>query len=168
MKPLAFLLGVALISRLAGTLGLRGAGSWRSATRIGVSMMLLMTGATHFVGLRDDLIRMVPPYIPMPGLVVTLTGIAEICGGLGLLVPAVRTYAAWGIIALLVAVTPANVYASMQGLELGGEPVTPLAIRLPIQALLIFLTAWSGLHRGVLPRGASVPASVGSDERRRV
>jgi uncharacterized membrane protein len=82
---------------------------------------------------------MVPPAFPAPGLLVTLTGILELAGALGLLVAPLRPFAAWGLVALLFAMLPANMYAARAGLTLSGKPVTPLVPRVALQA--IFLAA---------------------------
>lgn len=75
---------------------------------------------------------------------VYLSGVFEILGGLGLILPATRTLAAWGLVALLVAVFPANVNMAIHHLPLGDQPVAPwlLWLRLPLQAVLI---AWAWL-----------------------
>src|SRR5690625_8020567 len=59
--------------------------SWPSALRVGLSAMFFMTGITHFVLLREDLVAMVPPFLPAPELLVTLTGVLELAGAVGLL-----------------------------------------------------------------------------------
>jgi uncharacterized membrane protein len=89
---------------------------------------------------------MVPPAIPHPMEFVFFTGVCEIFGAFGLLVPRVRIAAALALIVLFVAVLPANVHAARAGLTLGGKPVTPLAVRVPMQILFIALTAWAGIY----------------------
>jgi len=86
---------------------------------------------------------MVPPQFPNPGALVTLTGIAELAGAVGLLVPAVARWAAYGLILLLIALFPANVYASRIGHRIGGRPHTPMVFRLPLQLLWIGLLWWA-------------------------
>ena len=73
-----------------------GRGRWRWATslRIALAAMFLLTAWAHFGSMREDLIRMVPPAFPRPALVVTLTGIAELAGAVGLLVPRTAPWAA--------------------------------------------------------------------------
>ena len=86
----------------------------------------------------------VPPSLPAPRLLVYLSGVAEILGGAGLLVPAVRTWAGWGLAALLVAVFPANLYMARQSGPL--RPTRPrwlLLARLPLQAVLIAWVLWA-------------------------
>jgi uncharacterized membrane protein len=92
--------------------------------------------------MRPDLIRMVPPWLPNPEALVTFTGIAELVGAVGLLVPIVSRWAAVGLALLLVALFPANVHAARAGLILKGRPATPLVIRLPLQLIWIGLLCW--------------------------
>lgn len=83
--------------------------------------------------------RIVPPSLPRPDVLVAVSGIAEIAGGLGLLVPRLRRPAGWGLIALLVAVFPANLYMARSHdpqVTLGLSLWARLA-RLPLQLLLI-------------------------------
>ena len=140
-------LGAALLlARLAGAAGVDILDSWPSATRVGLAAMLLLTASAHFNAMRHDLARMVPPAIPHPVEFVYFTGVCEIFGAFGLLVPRVRIAAALALIVLFVAVLPANVHAARAGLTLGGKPVTPLAVRVPMQILFIALTAWAGIY----------------------
>jgi uncharacterized membrane protein len=106
--------------------------------------MLLLTGGAHFSPLREDMIRMVPPFFPAPALIVTVTGVLELLGAVGLLLRRTRVAAGICLALLFVAMTPANIYAAQQGLTLGGEPVTPLWIRIPEQLVYIALalTPW--------------------------
>ena len=140
-------LGAALLlARLAGAAGVDILDSWPSATRVGLAAMLLLTASAHFNAMRHDLARMVPPAIPHPMEFVYFTGVCEIFGAFGLLVPRVRIAAALALIVLFVAVLPANVHAARAGLTLGGKPVMPLAVRVPMQILFIALTAWAGIY----------------------
>ena len=140
-------LGAALLlARLAGAAGVDILDSWPSATRVGLAAMLLLTASAHFNAMRHELARMVPPAIPHPMEFVYFTGVCEIFGAFGLLVPRVRIAAALALIVLFVAVLPANVHAARAGLTLGGKPVTPLAVRVPMQILFIALTAWAGIY----------------------
>jgi uncharacterized membrane protein len=77
---------------------------------------------------------------PDPDLIVSVTGLAEIGGSIGLLMPATRLSAVCGLIALLLAMLPANINAARQGLLLRGRRATPLLFRVPMQALLIVWT----------------------------
>ncbi len=131
--------------RVAGALGVRPFASWQAAARGGLAVMLLFTASAHFNAMRPDLIRMVPPSLPRPDLLVTATGVFEILAAFGILVPATRRVAGIGLILMFLALLPANVSAARRGLTLGGKPVTPLAIRVPMQFLFIGLAAWTTL-----------------------
>ncbi len=69
---------------------------------------------------------MVPPRLPRPDLLVTVTGVLELVGAVGLLVPATARLAAAGLGLLMLAMFPANVSAARRRLTLAGRPVTPL------------------------------------------
>ncbi|CAN5385099.1 hypothetical protein BH23GEM4_BH23GEM4_09840 [soil metagenome] len=87
-----------------------------------------------------------PPLLPHPRALVALSGAAEIAGGIGVLVPALRCAAGVGLIALLVAVFPANVYMVLRPAEAGGGiPLWLLWLRLPLQAALIAWVWWCTL-----------------------
>lgn len=131
-----------LAARAAGALGVAALEGWQAATGAGLAVMFAFTAVAHFNRMRPDLVRMVPPRLPHPGLLVTLTGIAEAAGAVGLLVPAVSRWAAICLALLLVALFPANVHAARSGATMGGRPVTPLALRLPLQLLWIGLLCW--------------------------
>ncbi len=146
MIPLIVLAVVALVARLLGTWRLKALDSWPAATRVGLAVMFCFTAVAHFGSMRQDLIQMVPAWVPRPELMVTLTGVLEVLGAVGLLVPVTRRIAGLALIAFLVAVFPANVHAAQTGVLLGGEPATPLLPRLMIQLIFIGLTWWSAVH----------------------
>jgi uncharacterized membrane protein len=146
MTPAIVLVIATLLARGAGRLGVRSLRDWPSATRVGLALMLMVTAAAHFNSMRPDLVAMVPPAVPNPELMVTFTGVCEILGAIGLLIPRTRRLAAIALIAFLVAVLPANVHAARAGLRLGGSPATPLVPRVILQVLFIGLVWWSGLR----------------------
>lgn len=99
----------------------------------------IVAGAFHFIR-PDDYIRIVPEELPAPAALVAISGVAEILGGLGLLVPRTCRVAGLGLVALLVAVFPANVNMAIHHEELGGgTPPWVLWARLPLQAALVGL-----------------------------
>jgi uncharacterized membrane protein len=108
--------------------------------------MLCFTAAAHFNSMRADMVAMVPPAVPNPGFMVTFTGICEILGAAGLLVPRTRRLAAAALIAFMLAVLPANIHAAQAGVTLRGAPATPIIPRVALQALFIGLLWWSGLR----------------------
>jgi uncharacterized membrane protein len=142
--PFFVMLAGIAVSRLAGAAGADMFESWPGAVRGGLALMFVFTGVAHFTSERADLIRMVPPALPNPGALVTISGVAEIAGGIGLLIPPVRTWAAIGLIVLLAAVFPANVHAAQSGHTIRGRPHTPMFIRAPLQVLWICLLWWVG------------------------
>ena len=108
--------------------------------------MFCFTAVAHFSRMRADLIRMVPPSVPNPALMVTFTGVCEVLGGVGLLVPRTRPVAAIALILFLVAVLPANIHAARTGVTLGGTAVTPLVPRVVLQAFFIAVLWWAGVR----------------------
>ena len=89
--------------------------------------------------------RIVPPYLPAARVLVYVSGIFEILGALGILLPATRAFAGWGLVALLIAVFPANVYMATAAIKFGNFPPQPWMAwaRLPLQFVLIAAVVWS-------------------------
>jgi uncharacterized membrane protein len=100
------------------------------------SIAFVFAGISHFTKERFFM-KAMPPYIPFHKAMVLVSGIAEIILGLGLLFPATRVYAAWGLIMLLVAVFPANIYMATSG-KFHKIPSFLLWLRLPLQFVLIW------------------------------
>lgn len=143
MIVLYVMLGGILTARAAGALGVTALHSWSLATRAGLALMFVFTGIAHFNRTRQDLVRMVPPALPRPDLLVTLTGIAELAGAVGLMVPSLARASAWALAALLAAMFPANIHASRTEHTIAGRPHTPMVIRAPLQVFWIALLIWS-------------------------
>jgi len=150
MAPLIALIVVTALARLAGALQL-AKGRFTTlpdALSAGVAAMFLITGGAHFIGLREELIKMVPAAFGNPGFWVTFTGVAEIAGAIGILIPSLRRAAAIGLLLLLVAVFPANVRAANEKLTIAGQPATPLIQRSLEQVFFLAVTGWAGFgHR---------------------
>jgi uncharacterized membrane protein len=144
MAPLIVMLAAWLVARTIGFTGVwPRADSWSGALRIGLAAMFVFTAVSHFhPRTRPDLVRMVPASLPAPGLLVTATGVFEVLGAIGLLVPQALPWAAYGLMALLVAMFPANVHATREGLMVAGRRATPLLCRLPLQLLWIAALWW--------------------------
>jgi len=119
----------------------------RPALRWVLAVFFVAAGANHFRAPALYL-GMMPPWLPWPALLNVVAGAAEILGGLGLLVAPVRRLAGWWLIALLIAVFPANVHVALQG-RMPGLDVSPLTLwlRLPFQALFIAGVWWVALPR---------------------
>jgi uncharacterized membrane protein len=102
-----------LAARLIGWLGVDYVDSWPQAVAVGLAVMFVMTGVAHFVpAMRRDMIAIVPPRLPAPGLLVTITGVLELLGAAGLLYPPTRVAAAVCLFVLMLSMFPANVYAA--------------------------------------------------------
>lgn len=142
MAPLIVLLVATAAARTAGFFGTPYLRSWAASARAGLAVMFCFTAIAHFSSMRADLIRMVPPGVPNPALMVTVTGVCEFLGAIGLLVPRTRRAAGIALIVFLVAVLPANIYAAQRDLTLGGTAVTPLVPRVALQILFIAIIWW--------------------------
>ena len=108
-----------------------------------MALFYIVAGLNHFRNPRMYL-KIMPPYLSQPQLLNYLSGLAEIVLGLLLLWPASRSLAAWGLIALLVAVFPANLYMyQTRNTVFASMPAWGLLLRLPLQLLLI---AWAAFY----------------------
>jgi uncharacterized membrane protein len=102
--------------------------------------MFLLTASAHWGKRRSDLIRMIPPSFPRPDLLVTMTGVLEVLGAIGLIVPKIAPYAALGLALMLLAVFPANIHAARQRLTIAGRPVEALIPRTLLQIVFLMAT----------------------------
>ena len=96
-------------------------------------------GVLHLVK-PEAYLRMMPPWLPAAMALVLISGVFEIAGGVGVLVPATRVAAGWGLIALLVAVFPANVQMLLNARATHASALwmSGLVARLPLQAVMIY------------------------------
>jgi len=111
--------------------------------RVFLSFALIIIGILHFI--KPELfVKIVPPQLPYPLELVYISGFFEILGGIGLLIPSVSVAAAWGIIALFIAVFPANINQAINSISIEGIPNNPWLywLRLPFQAVLIAWAWW--------------------------
>ena len=109
-----------------------------------MSSFYLFTGYMHFVK-PEYLLDMMPSFLPYKMELIYLSGLAEIFGGLGVLIPYTRKLAAWGLILLLFAVLPANFHIAIHDVPVFGftEPPGLYAwTRIPMQILLIKWARW--------------------------
>jgi uncharacterized membrane protein len=138
MAPLIALIGGFAVLRLLGLAGIDALDAWQPALRGGLALMFVVTGIAHFAGgRRRDMIAMVPPSLPRPDLLVTVTGVLELAGAVGLLIAPLAPAAAIALALLLVTMFPANVSAARRGLTLGGKPVMALPARTVLQIVFI-------------------------------
>jgi len=110
--------------------------------RILFSILFIAAGSLHFL-IPQVYVRIMPPYLPAHLQLVYLSGLFEILGGLGLFLPATRPAAAWGLIALLIAVMPANIQMVIDHARFPAIPLWALWLRLPLQIPLIW---WASLY----------------------
>jgi uncharacterized membrane protein len=114
-----------------GWLGVDYVDGWPSAVAVGLALMFVVGGVAHFVNpLRRDLIAIVPPRLPAPGFLVTATGVLELLGAAGLLYPPTRAAAAISLGVMMLAMFPANVYASQMP-----NPPKSMTTQLPLRTV---------------------------------
>jgi uncharacterized membrane protein len=128
-----------LVFRGAGILGVSVVAGWRDSLRFALTAMFLFTVGAHFTSIKHDMARMVPAKFPRPMLIIYATGVLEFLGAVGLTLPRLHRVAAFCLIALLIAMFPANVKAAREGLSVRGQKMPGLWVRTPIQILFIAL-----------------------------
>ena len=111
--------------------------------RVLLAIFMIVAGTLHWVT-PDPFVKIVPSFLPYPLALVYISGIFEILGGVGLLVPPVSQAAAWGLIALFIAVFPANINMAVNRIQMDGISDSDLLRwgRLPLQAVLIAWAWW--------------------------
>ena len=113
-----------------------------------MGILYIVAGINHFTNTRFYL-AMMPPYIPWPQAMVCVSGLAEILGGIGVLIPdglvfpRTRAAAAWGIVALLIAVSPVHINMCLHPEQFPAIPLWIIWLRLPFQLPLI---GWAWLY----------------------
>jgi uncharacterized membrane protein len=120
--------------------------SLRTALRLLAAVLFVVAGVLHFVR-PSFFVKIVPPYLPWPLALVWVSGFFEILGGYCLLVPRLRRAAGWGLIALLIAVFPANLHMALNDVQPEGFTLSPLALwlRLPLQVVFVAWVWWCAL-----------------------
>jgi uncharacterized membrane protein len=111
--------------------------------RVLLATFMVTAGVLHFAT-PAPFVKIMPSYLPYHLELVYISGFFEILGGIGLLVPPVSRAAAWGLVALFIAVFPANVNMAVNQIHLDGIPDSPVLYwaRLPLQAVLIAWAWW--------------------------
>ena len=122
----------------------RGIGTPRSWMRALIALGFLGSAGLHFTATATEA-RLIPEFLPWRRELVLISGAAEVIGALGLLYPPTRKASAYGLVALLIAVFPANINHAVQNIQLGGfmDSRSYQWGRLPFQALFIWVTLWS-------------------------
>jgi len=150
MIPFIVLLASTLLFRVIGAAGVGPFHSWIWSLRGGLALMFLFTASAHWGKRRGDLIAMVPRALPRPELMVSITGIFEVLGAVGILIPATAHVAAACLAILLIALFPANVRAAQEHLTIGGRQATSLPLRTLLQLVFLGAVLVSGFP-GALP-----------------
>jgi uncharacterized membrane protein len=107
-----------------------------------LSVFFVVAGANHFLN-PDFYLAMMPPWLPLHREAVWVSGVLEIVGGIAVLVPRTRAMAGWGLIALLVAIFPANLHMALNPERYPDFSSTALWARLPVQALFVAWAWWA-------------------------
>jgi uncharacterized membrane protein len=161
MEVLIVLLVSFVLLRGVGYLGVRRLSSWRDVGLGALVVMFLFTSTAHFSAMKHDLAAMMPEPLPDGLWIIYLTGVFEIAGAIGLLIPRTRRLAGICLVLLLIAQFPANVNAALNGIPLAGEPPTPLWLRTPMQLLFIAMVWWTSVayRKG---RGTALEPDLGA------
>jgi uncharacterized membrane protein len=112
-------------------------GWWPKFVLLGLAAFFINVGVDHFVN-PGFYLSIMPPALPLHLEAVYISGFFEIAGGIGLLIPRLRVFAGWGLIALLVAVYPANIYMLMTPEAFPDIPIEFLWLRMPFQFLFAY------------------------------
>lgn len=121
---------------------------WPALARVAVGLLFLTSGILHFLR-PEPFVAIMPPWLPSPQLLVYISGFFEILGAIALQIPALRAIVGWGLIALLLAVLPANIFMLTNHPYIGNlaVPMWILWLRLPLQFALICLVWWCSRPR---------------------
>jgi uncharacterized membrane protein len=107
-----------------------------------VFLWFFIGGIAHFL-ITSTFAGIIPPVFPAHRLLVLVSGVFELLGAAGILLPRTRSAAGWGLVALTIAVTPANVFMWQHAADYPGTPYWALTLRLPFQAVLLVGIWWS-------------------------
>lgn len=111
-----------------------------------LSLFFTAAGVNHFIS-PETYLKIMPDYLPRPRTLVYVSGFFEMLGGVGLAVGRLRRVAGWGLIALLIAVFPANVDMLQHADHFPAIPTWVLVARLPLQGVLMAWVWWAAIKR---------------------
>jgi uncharacterized membrane protein len=137
MVPAIVLLVAFAVLRCIGWFGVAALSDWHTALRGALCAMFLLTASAHCGRGRPDLIRMVPTAFPLPAVIVSITGVLELLGAVGLLISSIARAAAICLAILLVAMFPANIRAARERLMIMGRPAMGVAARGLLQVFFL-------------------------------
>lgn len=129
---------------LAAKSGINPVKDFKNNARIGTGLTFVFAGVSHFL-IPDTFMKLMPPFVPFPMAMVYISGIFEILGGIGLIISKTKKAASYGLILLLLAVYPANIYVAIGNIQLGGFMSNSYYqwIRVFLQIPLIFWVWWT-------------------------
>lgn len=113
------------------------AGWWKKLVLFGLAAFFINVGVDHFVN-PDFYLNIMPSSFPLHAEAVYISGFFEVVGGISLLIPRLRKIAGWGLVALLIAVYPANIYMAITPQAFPDIPVTLLYVRLAFQFVFFY------------------------------
>lgn len=118
---------------------------WKTLARLAMGILFILASTLHFTASEAEL-KIIPQFLPLRRETLYITGVLEFIGGVGLFVPnaKVQRASAWGLVVLLIAIFPANVYQAVKNIQLGGFMNSPIYLwgRLPFQAVFITWALW--------------------------
>ena len=125
-----------MLSNLSRALNLPD-GLWKKLVLLGLAAFFINVGIDHFIN-PDYYLSIMPPAFPLHLEAVYISGLFEVLGGLGVLIPRLRKFSGWGLIALLIAVYPANIYMALTPEAFPDVPLSALYIRLVFQFIFFY------------------------------
>jgi len=145
MLFIALLITLTLLAALADRLGARGLAGWPARMRLAMALALLLVGSDHLLTPQRYL-PMLPDFLPYHLELVLFTGLCELAGAIGLLLPRWRRYAALALALYFVCVFPANIKNALDGLNVEGLPAATWYywLRLPFQPLIVLWALYAG------------------------
>jgi uncharacterized membrane protein len=116
----------------------------------GLALLFIFTASGHFLQ-TDPMAQMLPPWVPAPGALVYATGVLELAIAIALIFPETRRAAGWMAAAAIVLFFPANIYAAMNYVPMGGHAWGPvyLALRAPLQIAILAWVYWFAIRPAV-------------------
>jgi uncharacterized membrane protein len=143
------LIMLALLAGPYAAVRLLGRFDSRAAAAYGLALLFVFTGLGHFLQ-TEAMAQMLPPWVPARVQLVQLTGVLEWGLALGFFIPETRRSAGWMALAVLVAFFPANIYAALNYVPMGGHAWGPeyLLVRAPLQLAIALWVYWFTIRVG--------------------
>ncbi len=116
----------------------------KDIARVALGVLFIGASLPHFIA-ADTELQIIPSSLPLRRTALYISGIFELLGGIGVLVPRFQRAAGWGLAALLVAIFPANIYHALRDIQTGRFAKTRIyhLLRMPFQGLFIWWALWS-------------------------